>query len=62
MADGLLLTGNGAVESTLHLGVFSRLDGESRFGYVRAIDGSGTFIFVVGVAVTYRAARPLKVG
>lgn len=45
-----------------HAGVVCRLDAERRFGYVRAVDGCGTFIFVVGTALTHRMAAQLRVG
>ena len=41
-------------------GVVSRLDPGGRFGYVQCVAGS--FIFVVGQALTHRLAARLSVG
>lgn len=43
-------------------GVVCRLASDRRFGYVRTDDGSGTLIFLVGIAIAHRDAVGLRVG
>lgn len=43
-------------------GVVIRLASDGRFGYVRTADGTHAYIFVVGRALSHRAAATLRLG